>query len=123
MKKIIALSAASLLSASPVFAGQYANVEANTSFQDGEYGSTRIDTHYGYEGQLGEDSRYYVQGGPSFVSRDGAGTANQFGGKIGIKTELREDVVAYGELKGYSGDDWDLSDIKLGVKLGVKYTF
>ena len=124
MKKIFALSAASVFAAAPAMAGQYANVEANSSFQDGDYSSTRIDTHYGWEGELGESSKYYVQGGPSFVSRDGADDLEyQVGGKVGIKTALTEDVSAYGELKAYSGDDWDLNDVKLSVKAGVKYTF
>ena len=124
MQKIFALSAASVFAAAPAMAGSYANVEANSSFQDGDYSSTRIDTHYGWEGELGESSKYYVQGGPSFVSRDGAEDLEyQVGGKVGIKTALTEDVTAYGELKAYSGDDWDLNDVKLSVKAGVKYTF
>ena len=124
MKKFFALSAASVLMAAPAYAGSYANVEANSSFQDGDYGSTRIDTHYGWEGTLGESSKYYVQGGPSFVSVDGAESLEyQVGGKVGIKTALTEDVSAYGELKAYSADDWNLSDTKLSVKAGVKYTF
>ena len=124
MKKIFALSAASVLMAAPAVAGQYANVEANSSFQDGDYSSTRLDTHYGWEGKLGESSKYYVQGGPSFVSVDGADDMEyQVGGKVGIKTALTEDVTAYSEIKAYSGDDWDLNDVKLSVKAGVKYTF
>ena len=124
IKKILTLSAASVLMAAPAVAGQYANVEANSSFQDGDYSSTRLDTHYGWEGKLGESSKYYVQGGPSFVSVDGADDMEyQVGGKVGIKTALTEDVSAYGELKAYSADDWSLSDTKLSVKAGVKYTF
>ena len=124
MEKIFALSAASVFAAAPAMAGSYANVEANSSFQDGDYSSTRIDTHYGWEGELGESSKYYVQGGPSFLSRDGAEDLEyQVGGKVGIKTKLTEDVTAYSELKAYSGDDWDLNDVKLSVKAGVKYTF
>ena len=124
IKKILTLSAASVLMAAPAVAGQYANVEANSSFQDGDYSSTRFDTQYGWEGTLGEDSKYYIQGGPSFLSRDGAEDLEyQVGGKVGIKTALTEDVSAYGELKAYSADDWSLSDTKLSVKAGVKYTF
>ena len=124
MKKIFALSAASVLMAAPAMAGSYANVEANSSFQDGDYSATRIDTHYGWEGTLGESSKYYIQGGPSFLSRDGAEDLEyQVGGKVGIKTALTEDVTAYSEVKAYSGDDWDLNDVKLSVKAGVKYTF
>ena len=124
MKKIFALSAASVLMAAPAMAGSYANVEANSSFQDGDYSATRIDTHYGWEGELGESSKYYVQGGPSFLSRDGAEELEyQVGGKVGIKTALTEDVSAYGEVKAYSAEDWDVSDLKVSVKAGFKYTF
>lgn len=124
MEKIFALSAASIFAAAPAMAGSYANVEANSSFQDGDYSSTRIDTHYGWEGELGESSKYYVQGGPSFVSRDGADDLEyQVGGKVGIKTALTEDVSAYGEVKAYSAEDWDVSDLKVSVKAGFKYTF
>jgi hypothetical protein len=124
MKKFFALSAASVLMTAPAMAGQFVNVEANSSIQDGDYSSTRIDTQYGWEGTIGEDSKYYVQGGPSFLSRDGAEDLEyQVGGKVGIKTALTEDVTAYSELKAYSAEDWDLNDIKLSVKAGVKYTF
>ena len=124
MKKIFALSAASVLMAAPAMAGSYANVEANSSFQDGDYSSTRIDTHYGWEGELGDSSKYYIQGGPSFLSRDGAEDLEyQVGGKVGIKTALTEDLSAYGEVKAYSAEDWDVSDLKVSVKAGLKYTF
>ena len=121
--KIIAISAATLLASSPAFAGQFVNVEANSSFQDGDYSSTRFDTQYGWQDSLGDKSKYYVQGGPSFVSRDEGDTGYQFGGKVSIKTEVTEDLTAYGELKGYTGDEYDFSDIKLAVKAGLKYTF
>ena len=124
MKKIFALSAASVLMAAPVQAGQFVNVETNSSIQDGDYSSTRFDTQYGWEGELGESSKYYVQGGPSFLSRDGAEDLEyQVGGKVGVKTQLTENVLAYSELKVYSGDDWDLNDVKMSVKTGFKYTF
>ena len=124
IKQLLGATLASAAIAAPVSAGQYANVEANSSFQDGDYSATRIDTHYGWEGELGESSTYYVQGGPSFLSRDGAEDLEyQVGGKVGIKTKLTEDVTAYSELKAYSGDDWDLNDVKLSVKAGLKYSF
>lgn len=123
IKKFFALSAASVLCAAPVMAEQFVNLESNSSFQDGDYSSTRVDTQYGWQDSLGDKSKYYVQGGPSFVSRDEGDTGYQFGGKVGIKTEVTEDLTAYGELKGYTGDEYDFSDIKLAVKAGLKYTF
>ena len=50
---------------------------------------------------LGESSKYYVQGGPTFLSRDGAEDLEyQVGGKVGIKTKLTEDVTLTVSLKG-----------------------
>ena len=45
IKQLLGATLASAAIAAPVSAGQYANVEANSSFQDGDYSATRIDTH------------------------------------------------------------------------------
>ena len=124
IKQFIGATLASAAFAAPVAAGQYANVEASSSIQDGDYKSTRIDTHYGWEGKLGDSSKYYIQGGPSFVSKDAAESLEyQVGGKVGVKTKLTEDLSSYAEVKAYSADEWDLSDLKVSVKAGLKYTF
>ena len=49
MQKIIALSAASLLAATPAIAGPYVNVEANQKFDTGDYTSTLTEAHVGWE--------------------------------------------------------------------------
>ena len=66
-----------------------------------------------------------MQGGPSFVSRDGAEELSiKLVARSVLKPNLTEDVTAYSEIKAYSGDDWDLGDVKhVSVKAGVKYTF
>ena len=52
MKKIIALTAASLCS-SPAMAGIYANVETKTSYTGADYQSRATDLHVGFENTVG----------------------------------------------------------------------
>ena len=52
MKKIIALTAASLCS-TPAMAGIYANVETNVSYTGADYQSRATDLHVGYENTVG----------------------------------------------------------------------
>ena len=123
MEKIFALSAASIFAAAPAMAGSYANVEANTGFDAGDYTSTLIETHYGYEGELGEDATWYIQGGPAFDLQDGADGESKVSGKVGASVALTESVDAYGEVSVLSGEDWDISESSVGVKTGFTYRF
>ena len=61
MKKILALTAASLCSA-PAMAGIYANVETNTSYTGADYQSRATDLHVGFENTVGILD-WYAQGG------------------------------------------------------------
>ena len=65
MKKIFALSTASILAATPALAGPYVNVEANQKFDTGDYTSTLTEAHVGWETKLGKSSKFYIQGGPA----------------------------------------------------------
>ena len=123
MKKIFALSTASILTASPVMAGPYLNQETNVGWQDGKYGSALSEFHDGFESDLGKSSSWYVQGGPAFRSTDGEGTEYLASGKVGISTALTEKLDAYGELSAISAKDWDFTDLGVGAKLGLKYSF
>ena len=123
MKKIFALSAASILAAAPAVAGPYANVEANSSFKGSDYSSTLIEKHIGYEGELGEDTTWYVQGGPALEFVDGSGTESKVSGKVGASVAVTEDVDAYGEVSIVSAEGWDLGDSDYGIKAGVTYRF
>ena len=71
IKSVFAATAALSMSAGAAFAGPYVNVEANAGWTGSEYGGVVTDTHVGFEGTLGEDASWYVQGGASFVSPDG----------------------------------------------------
>ena len=123
MKKIFALSTAAVFSAAPAAAGPYANVETNVGWQDGKYGSALTEVHAGYDFDLGKDSSWYIQGGPAFRSTDGEGTEYLASGKVGISTALTEKLGAYGELSALSAKDYDLGDLGVGAKLGLKYSF
>ena len=122
MKKIFALSAASVFAAAPAMAGSYANVEANTGFSAGDYESTLIETHYGYEGEF-ETGSWYIQGGPAFDLQDGADAESKVSGKVGAAVDLTESLEGYGEVSVLSGADWDMSEAGVGVKAGLTYRF
>ena len=83
-KSVFAASAALFASAGAALAGPYVNVEANAGWTGSDYNSTTTDLHVGYEGALGENASYYVQGGASVVSPDGAESDTVPSGKAGL---------------------------------------
>ena len=121
-KSVFAATAALSMSAGAAFAGPYVNVEANAGWTGSEYGGVVTDTHVGYEGALGEDASWYVQGGASFVSPDGGETDVVPSGKAGLGIALTDAVGAYGEVSFIGSGDDDI-DRGYGAKLGVKYSF
>lgn len=121
-KTVFAASAALFASAGAAFAGPYVNVEANAGWTGSDYDSTTTDLHVGYEGALGESASYYVQGGASIVSPDGAESDTVPSGKAGLGLSLTEALGAYGEVSFIGSGDEDL-DRGYGAKLGVKYSF
>ena len=123
MKKIFALSTASIFAAAPAVAGPYFNVEANQKFDTGDYTSTLTEAHVGWETDLGKSSQFYIQGGPAFKFVDDGDNQSLASGKVGIKSALTERLSVYGELKAYSGDEYNFDTLAVGVKTGVKYTF
>ena len=121
--KTLFISTASILFAAPVLAGPYVNVESNSGFSSGDYTSTLVEKHVGYEGELGESAAWYVQGGPALEFNDASGTESKVSGKVGATVALTEKVDAYGEFAVVSDDSWDISESDLGLKAGFKYTF
>ena len=101
-------------------AGPYVNVEANSGFTGSDYSGTTTDLHVGYEGSAGALG-YYIQGGPSIVSPDGAASDTVFSGKVGGSVAATDNLGVYGEFslataKGAVKNSY-------GVKAGVKYAF
>jgi len=138
--KTLFISTASILFAAPVLAGPYVNVESNSGFSSGDYTSTLVEKHVGYEGELGESATlvekhvgyegelgesatWYVQGGPALEFTDASGTESKVSGKVGATVALTEKVDAYGEFAVVSDDSWDISESNLGLKAGFIYTF
>ena len=123
MKKIFTLSALSVFAAAPAVAGPYVNVEANQKFDTGDYTSTLTEAHVGWEQKLGKSSKFYIQGGPAIKLVDDGDNQSLASGKVGIKSALTERVSVYGEVKAYTGDEYNFDTLAVGVKSGIKYTF
>jgi len=122
---IAAIAASPFLLAGAAFAGPYVNVESNISYPDGDYSGASTDLHIGFEGALGENAGYYVQGGPSFIAVDGTdGSEGEFSGKVGVNVAATDSLGVYGELSGVTAEDSSNDDIvNWGAKLGAKFTF
>ncbi len=122
IKSVFAAVAAAPLLAGAALAGPYVNVEANSGWSGSDYTSTTTDLHVGYEGALGESASYYVQGGASVVSPDGAESDTVPSGKAGLGLAVTDSLGAYGEVSFIGSGDDDI-DRGYGAKLGVKYSF
>ena len=118
MKKITLALAASLFSA-PVMAGPYVNVETNANYTGSDYTSRATDLHVGYEGKI-KDLAYYIQGGKTLNSADGADSNSNWSGKTGASFPVSEKLKVYGEL---SFAQVEGADNNWGTKLGTKFTF
>jgi hypothetical protein len=134
IKSVFAATAALSMSAGAAFAGPYVNVETNAGWVGEDYTGAATDLHVGYEGPVGESAAWYVQGGPTIVSPDGAESETEFSGKIGASVAVTEQLgigasVAvteqlgiYGELSAITTQQ-EFDDLNVGGKLGVKYSF
>ena len=122
IKSVFAATAVLFTSAGAALAGPYVNVEANSSFTGANYTGTTTDLHVGYEGSLGDAASYYVQGGASLVSPDGAESDTVPSGKAGLGFGVTDALGAYGEVSFIGSGDDDI-DRGYGAKLGLKYNF
>jgi hypothetical protein len=121
-KSVFAATAALSMSAGAALAGPYVNVEANSGWRGSDYGGTATDLHVGYEGSISESASYYVQGGATIVSPDGAESDTVPSGKAGLGLALTDALGAYGEVSFVGSGDSDI-DRGYGTKLGLKYSF
>ena len=117
-----AVAAASTLAAPAAFAGPYVNVETNAGWTGSEYNGAATDLHVGYEGAIGEDASFYVQGGATVLTPDGGDTDTVPSGKAGVGVALTDALGAYGEVSFVGSGDSDI-DRGYGAKLGLKYSF
>jgi len=124
IKSVFAAAAALSVSAGAAVAGPYVNVETNAGFAGNDYTGAVTDLHVGYENDLGENSSWYIQGGPAIVSADGEESETEFSGKVGVNVGVSERVGVYGELAALTEDqEFDTSTLNVGVKAGIKYSF
>tara|TARA_B100001559_G_C16106388_1_gene441851 strand:+ start:81 stop:434 length:354 start_codon:yes stop_codon:yes gene_type:complete len=117
MKSIIAAGIL-LASGSAAIAGPYANIESNSGWSGSDFEGSTIEIHKGYEGGLGENGSWFVQGGPAIVAPDGGDTTAEFSGKVGASYDVSETVEVYGEYSFITGDEFGS-----GVKVGATYNF
>ncbi len=123
MKALLFAGAASFLAA-PAFAGPYVNIESNSGFVGSDYSSSLLETHVGYEGELGGDAAWYVQGGPALVFPDGDDQTTELSGKIGASVGLSERLSVYGEVAAITSKEIDFdADLNVGVKAGLTFRF
>jgi len=123
-KSVFAATAALSMSAGAAFAGPYVNVETNAGYTGTDYSGAVTDLHVGFDGDLGEDASWYVQGGPAIVSVDGQENETEFSGKVGLNVAVTERLGAYGELSALTTDqDFDTDSLNVGVKAGLKFSF
>ena len=121
-KSVFAALSATALSAGAALAGPYVNVETNAGWTGDDYSGATTDFHVGYEGALGDSASYYVQGGASLVSPDGAESDTVPSGKAGLGFGVTDALGAYGEVSFIGSGDDDI-DRGYGAKLGLKYNF
>ena len=115
--KFLAILPATLIAAAPAMAGPYVNVEANSGFTGSDYSGTSTDFHVGVEGTSGV-AGWYIQGGPTYVSPDGAVGETIATGKLGGSVAASDKLSVYGEISAAFD-----SVNSYGTKAGVKYSF
>ena len=124
MKSILLAGAAVAFAAPAAMAGPYVNLENNAGFTGTDYESTVTELHIGFEGELSDNAGYYAQLGPALVSVDGEERTTELSGKVGADVSLSDNLVAYGEIAFMSQDEANFDeDLKVGTKLGLKYSF
>ena len=123
-KSVFAATAALSMSAGAAFAGPYVNIENNAGFTGSDFEGSVTETHVGFEGGLGDNAGWYIQGGPAFVSPDGENTTTELSGKVGIGADVSENLNLYAEIAAQTQDEINFDeDLNFGTKIGVKYTF
>ena len=103
----------------PAMAGTYVNVENNAGWVGGDYSAAVTELHVGYDW----DNGVYVQGGPAFVSEDGEALETEYSGKVGISSEVAENIEVYGEVAFITDGQSFGDDLNVGTKVGVTYRF
>ena len=121
---IAAAAAAIALAPAAALAGPYVNIESNSGYTGNDFDGSVLETHVGYENDLGENGSWYVQGGPALQFPDGSDTSTELSGKVGASFDVTENTNIYGEIAAATNGEIDLDEaVNIGVKAGVKYSF
>ena len=125
IKPVIAAAGAVALSMSPLaaFAGPYVNVENNAGWSGDDYTGAVTDLHVGFEGDLGDDGAWYIQGGPALVQVDGEENDTEVSGKVGASFAVTDKLGIYGEVSAITVDQEITDGLNLGTKIGAKFNF
>ena len=117
---LAAVAASATLFSGAAIAGPYVNVETNSGFDGGEYGSTLLETHIGYESSISDNADWYIQGGPANEIGTADNAPTELSGKIGASVAISESSSIYGELALATTNEMEFDNLNAGVKLGVK---
>jgi len=123
MKALFFAAAASTLAAPAAIAGPYVNAETNVGYTGNDFNGSVTDLHLGYEGGLGENAGYYIQGGPAIVAVNGEENETEISGKAGLGIDVTDQVNVYGEVSFLTLEQQLGDDLGLGAKAGVKFSF
>ena len=124
MKNLL-IAAAVIAAPSAAIAGPYVEAEMNAGFAGSDYEGAVLETHVGFASDLGDSSSWYIQGGPALIWEDGVDTTTtELSGKVGISTEVTDQLEAYGEVSAMTTQEMDFDEpLDVGVKLGLTYSF
>ena len=124
MKALLIAGAAAAFAAPAAMAGPYVELENNASFLGTDYEATTTELHAGYEFDLSDNAGAYVQVGPALLSVDGEERTTELSGKAGVGVALSDNLGAYGEISFMTQDEANFDeDLRVGTKLGLRYTF
>jgi hypothetical protein len=121
-KSVFAATAALSISAGAAFAGPYVRVESNAGWVGDDYTGAVTELQIGYDGQIGDNSSWYVEAGPALVSADGEESEGEIAAEIGASVALSDNVGLYGEL-GILTTNQEFDELNTAGKLGIKYSF
>ena len=117
---LAAVAASATLFSGAAIAGPYVEVETNSGFDGGEYGSTLIETHIGYESSISDNADWFIQAGPANEVGTSDNAPTELSGKLGASVAIADNSEVYGELSAATTDEMQFDNLDVGVKLGVK---
>jgi hypothetical protein len=119
MFKALAAAGVACAIAAPAHAGVYINAERNDGWAGSDHAGASTELHIGYEGSVGDNASWYIQGGPAYLTPQGADGETEISGKVGGGVGITDNLSAYVEASFVTGDVVN----GYGSKIGAKYKF